>query len=110
MFTYVSWHRWRWGVYPNHRAPHATRPLPLLVLERWKFLAPVNMPIPKAATRGSPSQNGVHRVDPEARQAQYEALFEILPHPVWVLDRATLRFLAANLAAVEHFGYTREAL
>ncbi|HZI89896.1 MAG TPA: ATP-binding protein [Candidatus Polarisedimenticolia bacterium] len=68
------------------------------------------MPIPKAATRGSPSQNGVHRVDPEARQAQYEALFEILPHPVWVLDRATLRFLAANLAAVEHFGYTREAL
>lgn len=38
----------------------------------------------------------------------YRNLFDAHPHPLWVVDRETLRFLAANDAAVEHYGYARE--
>src|SRR5438552_12153720 len=47
-----------------------------------------------------------HALEPS--EGQYRALFDRFPHPAWVLDRATLRFLAANEAAVDRFGYTRE--
>jgi PAS domain S-box-containing protein len=36
------------------------------------------------------------------------ALFEHSPLPVWVYDRETLKFLAVNEAAIEHYGYSRE--
>ena len=42
-------------------------------------------------------------------EEQYRLLFETNPHPMWVFDLETLRFLAANDAAVRHYGYTREA-
>lgn len=35
-------------------------------------------------------------------------LFEDNPIPMWVFDRGSLRFLAVNQAAIEHYGYTRE--
>jgi len=35
-------------------------------------------------------------------------LFENNPHPTWVFDRETLRFLAVNAAAVRKYGYSRE--
>ncbi len=38
----------------------------------------------------------------------YRLLFESNPHPMWVIDRETLRFLTVNDAAVRHYGYTRE--
>ncbi|HYQ96288.1 MAG TPA: PAS domain-containing sensor histidine kinase [Candidatus Eisenbacteria bacterium] len=38
----------------------------------------------------------------------YRAIFERYPHPAWVLDRATLRILAVNDAALAEFGYARE--
>ena len=38
----------------------------------------------------------------------YRNLFNGNPHPMWVFDRETLRFLAVNDAAVSHYGYTRE--
>ena len=38
----------------------------------------------------------------------YRHLFEANPFPTWVYDLATLRFLAFNDAAVEHYGYSRE--
>jgi PAS domain S-box-containing protein len=41
-------------------------------------------------------------------EARYRALFESNPHPMWVYDLATLRFLAVNDAAVEHYGYSRD--
>jgi two-component system cell cycle sensor histidine kinase/response regulator CckA len=41
-------------------------------------------------------------------EARYQALFEASPLPMWVLHRETLRFLAVNRAAVQHYGYTRE--
>jgi len=39
---------------------------------------------------------------------QYRTLFEKFPQPAWVLDRATLRFLAVNAAAIALYGYSRE--
>ncbi|MBI4590697.1 MAG: PAS domain S-box protein, partial [Candidatus Rokubacteria bacterium] len=41
-------------------------------------------------------------------EAQYRALFESNPHPMWVYDLDTLRFLAVNDAAISHYGYSRE--
>ena len=41
-------------------------------------------------------------------ELHYRLLFESNPQPMWVFDRATLRFLAVNDAALAHYGYTRE--
>ncbi len=41
-------------------------------------------------------------------EEQYRLLFESNPHPMWVYDLETLRFLAINDAAVYHYGYTRD--
>jgi PAS domain S-box-containing protein len=41
-------------------------------------------------------------------EEQYRLLFENSPHPMWVVDRETLRYLAVNDAAVEHYGYSRD--
>ena len=35
-------------------------------------------------------------------------LFESSPVPMWIVERSSLRFLAVNAAAVEHYGYTRD--
>ncbi len=37
----------------------------------------------------------------------YRAMFESNPLPMWVYELETLRFLAVNDAAVQHYGYTR---
>lgn len=39
---------------------------------------------------------------------RYRLLFDASPLPSWVYDRDTLRFLAANQAALEAYGYTLE--
>ena len=39
---------------------------------------------------------------------QYRLMFETNPQPMWVFDRETLSFLAANEAAIQHYGYSRE--
>lgn len=41
-------------------------------------------------------------------EAQYRALFENNPQPMWVYDERTLRFLVVNDAAVRRYGYSRE--
>jgi len=41
-------------------------------------------------------------------EAQYRLLFEKNPHPMWVYDAASLKFLAVNEAAIAHYGYSRE--
>ncbi len=38
---------------------------------------------------------------------RYRSLFETNPHPMWVFDQETLRFLAVNDAAVAHYGWSR---
>jgi diguanylate cyclase (GGDEF)-like protein/PAS domain S-box-containing protein len=42
------------------------------------------------------------------REASFRLLFEGNPVPMWVYDRVSLRFLAVNNAAIEHYGYCRE--
>jgi len=42
-----------------------------------------------------------------AAEGQYRLLFENSPQPMWVVDRETLRFLAVNEAAIDHYGYSR---
>jgi len=46
--------------------------------------------------------------DLREREASFRLLFENNPVPMWVYDPHTLRFLAVNNAAVEHYGYSRE--
>jgi PAS domain S-box-containing protein len=41
-------------------------------------------------------------------EAHYRTLFEANPHPMWVFDAETLRFLAVNDAAVKRYGYSRD--
>jgi len=41
-------------------------------------------------------------------EERYRMLFENNPHPMWVYDVGSLRFLAVNAAAVAHYGYSRE--
>ena len=38
----------------------------------------------------------------------FETIFESSPHPMWVYDLETMKFLAVNNAAMELYGYTRE--
>jgi PAS domain S-box-containing protein len=50
------------------------------------------------------------RAEEVLRQSEkrYRLLFESNPHPMWVFDVETLRFLAVNRAAIQHYGYSRE--
>src|SRR6267143_3628465 len=41
-------------------------------------------------------------------EAQYRAMFESTPYPMWVFDLETHRVLAVNSAAIKHYGYSRE--
>jgi diguanylate cyclase (GGDEF)-like protein/PAS domain S-box-containing protein len=44
----------------------------------------------------------------DARSQEYRVLFEDNPHPMWIFDTETLRFLAVNDSAVARYGYTAE--
>ena len=41
-------------------------------------------------------------------EVRYRQLFDANPHPMWVYDIGSLRFLAVNAAAIAHYGYSRE--
>lgn len=42
------------------------------------------------------------------REQRYRLLFQSNPNPMWVIDAATLKFLAVNQAAIKQYGYTRD--
>lgn len=44
----------------------------------------------------------------DARSEEYRILFENNPHPMWIFDVTTLRFLLVNDAAISRYGYTQE--
>ncbi len=50
------------------------------------------------------------RAEAEVREldGRYRMLFENNPHPMWVCDLETLRFVAVNAEAVRHYGHSRE--
>jgi PAS domain S-box-containing protein len=43
-------------------------------------------------------------------EERHRKLFDNNPHPTWVYDRMTLRFLAVNRATVEKYGYSKNEL
>jgi two-component system, cell cycle sensor histidine kinase and response regulator CckA len=43
-----------------------------------------------------------------ASERRYRDLFESNPHPMWIYDEATLRFLAVNDAAVKQYGWSAD--
>ena len=44
----------------------------------------------------------------EDSEKRYRMLFDVHPHPMWVVDAKTLQFLAVNSAAMRLYGYTQE--
>src|SRR6267142_560481 len=46
--------------------------------------------------------------DLEDSEQRYRMLFDIHSRPMWVVENKTLRFLAVNQAAVDHYGYSKE--
>ncbi|HLQ01741.1 MAG TPA: PAS domain S-box protein, partial [Burkholderiales bacterium] len=44
----------------------------------------------------------------EDSEHRYRMLFDIHPHPMWVVHNKTFAFLAVNQAAIAHYGYSRE--
>ncbi|MGE0547449.1 MAG: EAL domain-containing protein [Kofleriaceae bacterium] len=64
-------------------------------------------------TRDPQARPGDGRAAPQPPQLMdhhYRSLFERSPTPMWTFDRDTLRFIAANDAAVAHYGYSRDEL
>jgi two-component system cell cycle sensor histidine kinase/response regulator CckA len=45
---------------------------------------------------------------PFAEARDFRLLFDVTPMPAWVYDAETLRFVAVNRAAIEHYGYSEE--
>ena len=43
-------------------------------------------------------------------ERRYEQLFDACPQPLWVHDKATLRFLVVNAACERQYGYSRDEL
>jgi PAS domain S-box-containing protein len=68
-------------------------------------------PVPSSnadAARAAGSRRGRSRDDTlRETEPQYRVLFEQHPHPTWVLDTDTLRFLAVNDAALAEYGFSR---
>jgi PAS domain S-box-containing protein len=54
---------------------------------------------------------GTYRDVTEALEAKesFRLLFEDNPTPMWLFDPETLKFLAVNEAAIDHYGYDRES-
>jgi PAS domain S-box-containing protein len=44
----------------------------------------------------------------QRNEAEYRQLFKDNPHPMWVYDTETLRFLTVNNAAIQKYRYTKE--
>ena len=58
------------------------------------------------APRSSGSRMRV--TEPFAEARDFRLLFDATPLPAWVYDAETLRFVAVNRAAEEHYGYSEE--
>ena len=68
------------------------------------------VPALRRAVRESEERAARQRAEEGLRQREesFHLLFESNPHPMWVFDRETLRFLEVNAAAVSHYGYSRD--
>ncbi len=69
------------------------------------------IPVPRTEQTGSVERDRLRRLDVTDEKTGAESfhlLFESSPVPMWVVERSSLKFLAVNAAAVEHYGYTRD--
>jgi diguanylate cyclase (GGDEF)-like protein/PAS domain S-box-containing protein len=48
------------------------------------------------------------RRESEGRVQEYRLMFENNPHPMWIFETKTLRFLTVNDAATQRYGYTEK--
>lgn len=48
------------------------------------------------------------KAESDARTQEYRVLFDNNPHPMWIFDVETLRFLKANDTAFTRYGYSQE--
>ena len=57
----------------------------------------------------APRVSGPRLRMPESGESrEFRLLFDAMPLPAWVYDADTLRFVAVNRAAMEHYGYSEE--
>ncbi|GGD58639.1 EAL domain-containing protein [Caballeronia grimmiae] len=54
--------------------------------------------------RSSREKLGIARAKHRSNE-RFRSMFEAHPVPMWIVDRETMRFIAVNPAAVEHYGY-----
>jgi diguanylate cyclase (GGDEF)-like protein/PAS domain S-box-containing protein len=47
-------------------------------------------------------------IETARQREEYRLLFEGNPHPMWIFDQETMKFLKVNAAAVAHYGYSEE--
>ena len=85
----------------RHNQPHNTE-VQCLPGDRW-----VRVEERRTADGGSIGVR-VDITELKHREASFRLLFERNPIPMWVIEHGSLRFLAANDAAVAHYGHSRD--
>jgi hypothetical protein len=62
------------------------------------------------AVREAEERRGRAKAEEALKQSEegFRRLFSCNPHPTWVFDVETLRFLEVNESAIEHYGYSRD--
>ncbi len=77
---------------------------------KWLLWNAVSVPEQEAVYAVARDITERKRVEALLRESdeRHRKLFDNNPHPTWVFDRETLRFLAVNAAAVRKYGYSRD--
>src|SRR5882724_2719140 len=89
-------------------------PEPFIGKARWELQNPGSLPEKawrqhrEMLERHEPFSDFVYMTPDNAGELRYRMLFDIHPRPMWVVENKTLRFLAVNQGAVDHYGYSRE--
>jgi diguanylate cyclase (GGDEF)-like protein/PAS domain S-box-containing protein len=83
--------------------------------DTWRYVEAVTSSPPEVALTGGlviTARDMTEQREAAETLRQSEANFRVLfannPHPMWVYDLKSLRFLEVNLAATEHYGFTRD--
>jgi diguanylate cyclase (GGDEF)-like protein/PAS domain S-box-containing protein len=69
------------------------------------------VPVPGTEQTVSFERDRLRRLDitdDKSAADTFRLLFDSSPVPMWVVERSSLKFLAVNAAAVEHYGYGRD--